>query len=261
VKTNKTEARDAEAICEAVVRPSLRFVPIKTAEQQASLALPRARQGFVKARTAQANQLRSLLAEFGIVVPQGIHVLLRAVPAIVSDAENGLLESVRNLFTRLFAHVKELDRQVSELEQQILQWHKSSEQSRKLEKVPGIGPITASALVATMGDARAFQHGRQLAAWLGLVPRQHSSGGKTRLHGISKRGDIYFRTLLIHGARLVLRVAARHTDPTTTWLKRVQARRNANIAAVALANKHARIIWALLAHDRDYTPDYVGTSS
>jgi transposase len=261
VKTNKTEARDAEAICEAVVRPSLRFVPIKTAEQQAMLALHRARQGFVKARTAQANQLRSLLAACGIVVPQGIHVLLRAVPASVSDAENGLLESVRNLFTRLLGHVKELDRQVSELEQQILQWHKSSEQSRKLEKVPGIGPITASALVATIGDARAFQHGRQLAAWLGLVPRQHSSGGKTRLHGISKRGDIYLRTLLIHGARSVLRVAARHTDPPTTWLKRVQARRNANIAAVALANKHARIIWALLAHDRDYTPDYVGTSS
>ena len=261
VKTNKNDARDAEAICEAVTRPSMRFVPIKTAEQQAILALHRARQGFVKARTAQANQLRSLLAEFGIVVPQGIHVLLRQMPAVVSDDENGLLESVRDLFTRLFAHVKGLDRQVTELEQQITRWHKSSEQSRKLEKVPGIGPITASALVATIGDARAFQHGRQLAAWLGLVPRQHSSGGKARLHGISKRGDIYLRTLLIHGARSVLRVAARHTDPTTTWLKRVQARRNANIAAVALANKHARIIWALLAHDREYTPDYVGVSS
>jgi transposase len=261
VKTNKNDARDAEAICEAVTRPSMRFVPIKTAEQQAILALHRARQGFVKARTAQANQLRSLLAEFGIVLPQGIHVLLRQVPAIVSNDENGLLESVRDLFTRLLGHVKELDRQVSELEQQILQWHKSNEQSRKLEKVPGIGPITASALVATIGDARAFRHGRQLAAWLGLVPRQHSSGGKPRLHGISKRGDIYLRTLLIHGARSVLRVAARHADLTTTWLKRVQARRNANIAAVALANKHARVVWALLAHDRDYTPDYAVTSS
>jgi transposase len=154
-----------------------------------------------------------------------------------------------------------LDRQVSELERQILQWHKSHDQSRKLEKVPGIGPITASALVATIGDATAFRHGRQLAAWLGLVPRQYSTGGKIRLHGISKRGDIYLRTLLIHGARSVLRVAARHSDPTTTWLKQVQARRNANIAAVALANKHARIVWALLAHDREYTPDYGGTSS
>lgn len=261
VKTNKNDARDAEAICEAVTRPSMRFVPIKTAEQQAILSLHRARQGFVKARTAQANQLRSLLAEFGIVLPQGIHVLLRQVPAIVSDAENGLLESVRNLFSRLLGHVKELDRHVSELEQQILQWHKSNEQSRKLEEVPGIGPITASALVATIGNAKAFQHGRQLAAWIGLVPRQHSSGGKTRLHGISKRGDIYLRTLLIHGARSVLRVAARHTDPTTRWLKGVQARRNANIAAVALANKHARVVWALLAHDREYQADYAGTSS
>jgi transposase len=260
VKTNKNDARDAEAICEAVTRPTMRFVPIKTAEQQAILALHRARQGFVKARTAQANQLRSLLAEFGIVLPQGIHVLLRNVPAIVSDDENGLLASVRDLFTRLLAHVKELDRHVTELEQQITRWHKSNERSRKLEKVPGIGPITASALVATIGDAKAFQHGRQLAAWLGLVPRQHSTGGKTRLHGISKRGDVYLRTLLIHGARSVLRVAARHTDPTATWLKDLQARRNANIAAVALANKHARIVWALLAHDREYKPDYTVTS-
>jgi transposase len=239
----------------------MRFVPIKTVEQQAMLALHRARQGFVKARTAQANQLRSLLAEFGIVVPQGIHVLLRAVPAIVSDDENGLLESVRTLFTRLLGQVKELDRHVTEVEQQILHWHKGDERSRKLEKVPGIGPITASALVAAIGDAKAFQHGRQLAAWVGLVPRQHSTGGKIRLHGISKRGDIYLRTLLIHGARSVLRVAARHTDPTTRWLKRVQARRNANIAVVALANKHARIVWALLAHDREYQADYAGTSS
>jgi transposase len=214
VKTNKNDARDAEAIGEAVTRPTMRFVPIKTAEQQAILALHRARQGFVKARTAQANQLRSLLAEFGIVFPQGIYVLLRDVPGIVSDPENGLLESVRELFIRLLAHVKELDRQVTELEQQITRWHKSSEQSRKLEKVPGIGPITASALVATIGDAKAFQHGRQLAAWLGLVPRQHSTGGKSRLHGISKRGDIYLRTLLIHGARSVLRFAARHADAT-----------------------------------------------
>jgi transposase len=261
VKTNKSDARDAEAICEAVTRPTMRFVPIKTAEQQAMLALHRARQGFVKARTAQANHLRSLLAEFGIVLPQGIHVLLRQVPVIVSEAEHGLLESVRDLFTRLLAHVKELDRHVTEVEQQITHWPKSNEQSRKLEQVPGIGPITASALVATIGDAKAFQPGRQLAAWLGLVPRQHSTGGKARLHGISKRGDIYLRTLLIHGARSVLRVAARHTDPTTTWLKRGQARRNANIAAVALANKHARIIWALLAHDRDYKSDYAGTGS
>jgi transposase len=175
VKTNKSDARDAEAICEAVTRPSMRFVPIKTAEQQAILALHRAWQGFVKARTAQANQLRSLLAEFGIVLPQDIHVLLREVPAIVSEDENGLVASVREPFTRLLAHIKELDRQVTELEQQITQWHKREERSRKLEKVPGIG---RSALVATLGDATAFQHGCQLAAWIGLVPRQYSTGGR-----------------------------------------------------------------------------------
>jgi len=261
VKTNKSDARDAEAICEAVTRPTMRFVPIKTAEQQAILALHRARQGFVKARTAQANQLRSLRAAFGMVLPQGIHVLLREVPAMVSDEENGWLASVRDLFTRLLAHVKDLDRQVSELEHQILHWHQGKERSRKLEKVPGIGPLTASALVATIGDATAFPHGRQLAAWLGLVPRQHSTGGKPRLHGISKRGDVSLRTLLIHGARSVLRFAARHADPTTKWLQGLQARRNANIAAVALANKQARIVWALWAHDREYQADYAGTSS
>jgi transposase len=261
VKTNKTDARDAEAICAAVPRPSMRSVPLKTAEQQAMLALPRARHGLVKARTAQAHHLRSLLAEVGIGLPQGLHVLLRHVPAIVSNDENGLVESVRTLFTRLFGHVKEVDRQVSEWEQQIRQWHKSNEQRRKVEKVPGIGPITASALVATIGDARAFRHGRQLAAGLGVVPRPHASGGKPRSRGISKRGDISLRTLLIHGARSVLRVAARHADLTTTWLQRGQARRKANIAAVALANKHARVVWALLAHDRDYTPDYAVTSA
>jgi transposase len=260
VKTNKNDARDAEAICEAVTRPTMRFVPIKTAEQQAILALHRARQGFVKARPAQANRLRSSLAEFGIVFPQGISALLRAVPAIVRDDENGLLAALRDLFTRLLAHVKELDRHVTELEQQITNWHESNEQSRKLEKIPGIGPITASALVAPIGDAKAFRHGRQLAAWLGLVPRQYSTGGKPRVHGISKRGDTYLRTLLIHGARSVLRFAARHSDPTTTWLKNVQARRNANIAAVALANNHARIVWALLARDRDYVSHYAMTS-
>lgn len=238
----------------------MRFVPIKTAEQQAILALHRARQGFVKTHTAQANQLRSLLTEFGIVFPQSTRAMLREVPAILSALENGLLDSMRGLFATLSAHVKELDRQVTELEQQITRWHKSSEQSRKLKKVPGIGPITASALVATIGDAKAFQHGRQLAVWLGLVPRQHSTGGKTRLHGISKRGDIYLRTLLIHGARSVIRFAARDTDPTSVWLKDLQTRRNTNIAAVALANKHARIVCALLAHNWQYQPVYAVTS-
>lgn len=252
VKTNKTDAQDAEAICEAVTRPTMRFVPIKTPEQQAILALHRARQGFVKARTAQANQLRSLLAEFGLVLPQGIQRLRQQVPAVLEELETKVPELARQLFVTLFAHLKDLDRQIVELEQQIKRWHRLCPQSRKLEAIPGIGPLTASALIASIGDAKAFTHGRQLAAWLGLVPRQSSSGGKPRLLGISKRGNTYLRTLLIHGARAVLRQALLRNAPTNRWLLQVRARRNTNVAIVALANKNARIVWALLAHERDY---------
>jgi transposase len=256
VKSNKNDARDAEAICEAVTRPSMRFVPIKNTEQQALLAVHRVRQGFVSARTAQSNQIRGLLSEFGIVMPKGISSLERGMPEILADAENGLSGSSRELFARLFAHFKELNRQVVDLEQQIKAWHRESTTSQRLEAIPGIGPLSASALAASIGDARAFKNGRQFAAWLGLVPRQHSSGGKERLLGISKRGDTYLRTLLIHGARAVLIRLHRHVDQAEGWLARLVARRNSNIAAVALANKNARIVWALLAHDRDYQRGY-----
>ena len=256
VKTNKHDAADAEAICEAVTRPTMRFVPIKNDEQQAILAVHRARQGFVKARTAQANQIRGLLAEYGIVIPQGIHHLATHLPDILEDGGNGLPGTFRQLIDRLGRHLKELDRQVHELEEQIQAWHRANEASRKLAEIPGIGPITASALVASIGDAKNFDDGRQLAAWLGLVPRQYSSGGKQTLLGISKRGDTYLRTLLIHGARAVIRVAERKVDHVGRWLTGVMGRRNKNVAAVALANKNARIVWALLAHDREYTRDY-----
>lgn len=259
VKTNKNDARDAEAICEAVTRPNMRFVPIKNVEQQALLAVHRVRQGFVSARTAQSNQLRGLLSEFGIVMPKGIATLERRLPEILADTENGLPGSSRELFARLYAHFKELSRQVDELERQIKAWYRENTASRRLEAIPGIGPLSASALAASIGDARAFKNGRQLAAWLGLVPRQHSSGGKERLLGISKRGDTYLRTLLIHGARSVLLRLKRHADQAESWLARLVARRNPNVAAVALANKNARIIWALLAHDRDYQRGYVAT--
>jgi transposase len=252
VKTNKNDARDAEAICEAVSRPSMRFVPIKTVEQQALLALHRARQGFVAARTAQANQIRGLLSEYGVVIAKGIGCLQEQMPGVLADAENGVPGSSRDLFSRLFQHFRELDRQAKELEAQIKAWHRDHEASRRLAQVPGIGPLTASALVASVGDAKSFQNGRQLAAWLGLVPRQASSGGKERLLGISKRGDTYLRTLLIHGARSVLWRLKSTAEDTQGWLARLAARRNANIAAVALANKNARIVWALLAHCRDY---------
>ena len=256
VKTNKNDAADAEAICEAVTRPTMRFVPIKNGEQQAVLALHRARQGFVKARTAQANQIRGLLAEYGIVIPQGISHIATHLPDILEDGENGLPEVFRQLLDRLGAHLKELDRQVGELEVQIQVWHRGNDASRRLAEIPGIGPITASALVASIGDATSFDNGRQLAAWLGIVPRQNSSGGKQTLLGISKRGDTYLRTLLIHGARAVIRVAERKANHAGSWLAGVMGRRNKNVAAVALANKNARIVWALLVHDREYTADY-----
>lgn len=256
VKTNKNDAADAEAICEAVSRPNMRFVPIKNGEQQAVLALHRARQGFVKARTAQANQIRGLLTEYGIVIPQGMTTLVKQLPDILEDGENGLPGSLRQLIERLGEHLKVLDQQVAALEVQIQAWHRENAASRKLARIPGIGPITASALIASIGDARNFDDGRQLAAWLGLVPRQHSSGGKQNLLGISKRGDSYLRTLLIHGARAVIRVAERKANHAGSWLAGVMERRNPNVAAVALANKNARIVWALLARDRDYEAEY-----
>lgn len=258
VKTNKNDAADAEAICEAVTRPNMRFVPIKNSEQQSVLALHTVRQGFVKARTAQANQIRGLLSEFGLIIPQGIAHIASRVPELIEDASNALPGAFRLLIERLLEHLKGLDEQVKELESQIVKWHRSSELSSKLEGVPGIGPITASALVATIGDAKNFDNGRQVAAWLGLVPRQHSSGGKQNLLGISKRGDIYLRTLLIHGARSVIHWESRTPD-ACSWVSGVLKRRNKNVAAVALANKNARIVWALLAHDREFRADYVST--
>lgn len=255
VKTNKNDMADAEAICEAVSRPSMRFVAMKTVEQQAVLSVHRARQGFVKARTAQGNQIRGLLSEFGIVIPQGIRSIMKQVPEILEDGENGLPGTMRNLIERLTENLKEMDRQAKELEAQIQLWHRENEASRKLAEIPGLGPITASAIVATVGNAREFKSGRQLAAWMGLVPRQHSSGGKQSLLGISKRGDTYLRTLMIHGARAVIRLAENKAEPEN-WLKKLMARRNKNVAAVALANKNARIVWALLANERTFRPDY-----
>jgi len=255
VKTNKNDAADAEAICEAVARPNMRFVPIKNVEQQAVLSLHRVRQGFVKARTAQANQIRGLLGEFGIIIPQGITNIAKRVPELIEDASNDLPGSFRLLVQRLMDHLNELDKQVDELEVQIKAWHRESAASCKLEKIPGIGPITASALVASIGNAKNFDDGRQLAAWLGLVPKQHSTGGKSKLLGISKRGDSYLRTLLIHGARSVILSASKKVDKSS-WLRKLMERRNPNVAAVALANKNARIVWALLANEREFRSDY-----
>jgi transposase len=259
VKTNKNDVADAEAICEAVGRANMRFVPIKSIEQQAILSVHRVRQGFVKARTAQANQIRGLLGEFGLVIPQGIINVAKRVPEILEDASNELPTPFRHLISRLSEHLEELDRQVKQFEREIVVWHRSSELSRKLEKIPGIGPLAASALVASIADAHSFDTGRQVSAWLGLVPRQSSSGGKPTLLGMSKRGNAYLRTLLIHGARSAILAAKNKADNTNGWLTNLLRRRHPNIAAVALANKNVRTVWAILAHGREYRADYVPT--
>lgn len=255
VKSNKNDANDAEAICEAVTRKSMRFVPIKTMEQQAVLTLHRVRQGFVHERTAYANRIRGLMAEFGFVIPQGNHYVAQRVPDLIEDASNELPSLFRQSMDRLLQHFKELDRQVHEMERQIQAWHRSHETSRKLEAIPGIGPITASALIASVGNGKNFNSGRELAAWLGLVPKQHSSGGKQNLLGISKRGDTYLRNLLVQGAHAVINACSRK-GIETGWLADLLKRRNHNVAAVAVANKNARIVWALLARERQYVKSY-----
>lgn len=255
-KSNKNDAADAEAICEAVGRPNMRFVPVKNVEQQAALSLHRARQGFIKARTAQANQIRGLLAEFGLVIPQGIKHLARRVPELIEDATNELPGTFRILIQRLLENLQHLDNQVGEIETQINAWHRSNPLSRKVAAIPGIGALTASALVASVGDAKTFDNSRQFAAWLGLVPKQYSSGGKNVLLGMGKRGDCYLRTLLIHGARAMLSAFERTKKAAYDWVGKLAERRCPNIAIVALANKNARIAWALLANDRAFRPDY-----
>jgi transposase len=255
VKSNKNDQADAEAICEAVGRPSMRFVAIKTVEQQSILAVHRARQGLVKARTAQANQIRGLLAEFGLVLPQGISHL-KSLPALLEDADNGLPGVMRQLLGRLGEQLQQLERQAAQLEGEIKRWHRDNEASQKVAAIPGIGALGASAFVATLGAANNFANGRQASACLGLVPKQASSGGKPTLLGISKRGDSYLRTLLIHGARAVVAQAKRQPQRADPWLRQMLSRRPTNVVAVALANKNARTAWALLAHERDYQSGY-----
>ena len=255
VKSNKNDANDAEAICEAVARPTMRFVAIKTIEQQDIQAAHRIRSELVHQRTAKANQMRGLLGEYGLVVGQRIDVLRKALPLLLEDAENGLTVDFRILLQGLQQDIIMLDERVDEMDNKIKLLANSNEDAKRLLKIPGIGPITATALICAIGDGRQFKRGRDMAAWLGLTPRQHSSGGKERLLGISKRGDAYLRTLLIHGARAVLRVAGHKDDPRSRWIQSLCDRRNKNIAAVALANKNARIVWALLTKKTDFLPE------
>jgi len=252
VKSNKHDAADAEAICEAVQRPGMRFVPIKQAEQQDLQSLHRARSLAVAQRTAQVNQIRGLLLEYGIEIAPGRHHVRQSLPAIMEDGENGLSIEFRELLFMLYEQVVYWDERVGGFDRKLEHISQHNKWCIILMTIPGIGPKVATALVAAVGDAREFSNGREMAAWLGLVPRQHSTAGKARLLGISKRGDSYLRTLLIHGARSVVRFAANKTDRRSRWISALEQRRGRNITAVALANKNVRTAWALLTTGQAY---------
>ena len=250
VKTHKTDAADAEAICEAVERPNMRFVPIKTPDQQAILSVHRVREGYVKARTALANQIRGLLTEYGIIFQKGIWSLTKS-HQILEQADD-LPGIFKQLIEMQLRHLQEIEERILETEHQIQRWHRDNEASQRLMAIPGVGILTATAMTASVGDAKQFKNSHQMAAWLGLVPRQHSTGGKPTLLGISKRGDVYLRKLMIHGARSVLCAAQNRSGAEKSWHMQVMRRRNHNVAAVALAHKNARTIWAILSKESKY---------
>lgn len=256
LKSNKNDANDAEAICEAVQRPSMRFVTPKSPEQQAVLHLHHARRLLVRQRVALGNHMRGVLLEYGICLPTGNSTVIKALPSLLEDTENGLPMMTRHMLAVLREEYDALAKRIAQLEDQLKAWHRHSTISQRLETIPGVGLLTATALSAAVGDGRDFSNGRQLAAYLGLVPRQASSGGKERLLGISKRGDSYLRGLLIHGARAVIRhirARLRAGKPGgNPWVEQLLERRHANEVAVALANKMARISWVLLAREETY---------
>lgn len=252
VKSNKNDVVDAEAICEAVQRPSMRFVPAKRIEQQDVQSIHRIRSLLVAKRTAQANQIRGLLLEYGIIIPKGIACIRTRLPEILEDAENMLTALFRELLVELYDEMVHLDQRVATLELKLQAISLQNKDCQRLLTIPGIGLLTATAMVAAVSDITAFKNGRELAAWLGLVPRQHSTGGETTLLGISKRGDSYLRTLLIHGGRTVVRVASKYQDKRNRWISELDQRRGKNISAVGVANKNARIAWALLSKKENY---------
>ena len=256
VKSNKNDANDAEAICEAMSRPNMRYVAVKSVAQQDIQATHRIRAELISHRTAKANQIRGLVAEYGIVAPLSMHALRSAIPCWLEDAENGLSDHFRGLLHGLWDDLLSLDERVLELERAIQKLADSNEATRRLQQLRGVGPMVATALVATVGTAEHYRNSRQMAAALGLTPRQCSSGGKDRLLGISKRGDVYLRTLLIHGARSVVARAKHKDDRLSRWLTNIATRRLPNVAAVALANKTVRMAWAMLRNDSDYDPDF-----
>jgi len=254
VKSNKNDRVDAEAICEAMSRPSMRFVAPKSVQQQDAQAVHRVRSELVAQRTAKANQIRGLVGEYGIVAPVGIVQLRRALPCWLEDGENGLSSSFRELLAGLWQDLQRLDERVKALDMSITQLVKEDPVAQRLLALRGVGPLIASALVGALGDGRGFDKGRDFAASLGLTPGQHSTGGRERLLGISKRGDPYLRKLLVHGARAVLRHVSDKDDALSQWLKRLSARKHPNIVTVALANKTARVAWAMVRNEVEYEP-------
>ena len=252
VKGNKNDYNDAEAIAEAAQRPNMRFVPIKSVEQQDVQNFHRQRERIKKERTALVNQVRGLLAEYGVVINKGVAAVRKRLPEILEDAENGLTTRSRELFAELLEELQVLDQRFEQCGQRIASLNQENDVCRRLDEILGIGPIIASATYAAAGDGKDFVNGRHFSAWLGLVPGQHSSGGKAVLLGISKRGNAYLRTLFIHGARAVLRHSANKTDRFSRWAQAVLERGGYNKACVAVANKMARMAWVIMAKGETY---------
>jgi transposase len=252
VKRHKNDAIDAEAICEAVTRPNMRFVATKTREQQSCLTLHRTRHLLIRQQTSVINAIRAHLAEFGIVAPVGRNGVDQLLGIVADASDKRLPELARACVAALGTQLGTLKAQILQFDRLIMAWHRSSEASRRLDEIPGVGPALATALVATVADPRAFRSGRNFSAWIGLVPKQHSSGGKDRLGSISKRGDRYLRFLFVAGALAVIRYAKIHGTKHRPWLTALLARRHTKVAAIALANKIARMAWAIMAKGEHY---------
>jgi len=252
VKRQKNDAADAEAICEAVTRSNMRFVPTKTVEQQSCLMLHRTRHLFIRQQTAVINSIRAHLAEFGIVAPVGRRGVEELLDVVADSNDDRLPEVARVCLAALGAQLRRLKEQILEFDRMIMAWHRSDETSRRLRYIPGVGPMLATALVASVADPKAFRSGRNFSAWIGLVPKQHSSGGKDRLGSISKQGDRYLRGLFVAGALSVIRYAKIRGTKHRPWLTALLARKPTKVAAIALANKLARMAWAMMARGERY---------